>query len=175
MRLAKALFLAVFLAVTAAQVPPAAQDNSNAVTSAANSGAPSGACSGHGKQVNGTCLCLKGWTGEACEAAKCPNDCNAHGDCVEGACVCDDGFKGLDCGDGELCKFGAQAVVVQNPQENRAVTPLAAADDFSPPYQSTRRRCIEGAVPERLLKAWLLCRLSMQVQRRLVWQELQPE
>ena len=39
-------------------------------------------CSGRGDCVNGTCACVPGYAGGACELAACPNDCSGHGTCV---------------------------------------------------------------------------------------------
>ncbi len=41
-------------------------------------------CSGRGKcnKVTGACQCFTGFTGSACQRAKCINDCSGHGRCL---------------------------------------------------------------------------------------------
>lgn len=45
----------------------------------------------------GTCQCVPGWVGRACDRALCRQTC-VHGACVEpNRCACDDGWAGYDC------------------------------------------------------------------------------
>ena len=59
-------------------------------------------CSGHGKCVDGLCLCRSGYIGDSCNRVIgiCPRNCTGHGACDErtATCVCDPGFTGADCG-----------------------------------------------------------------------------
>lgn len=83
-------------------------------------------CSGKGvcNRLSGQCRCPPGYTGDACQRRKCPNDCSGHGICQsqqlfyedgtdgvyvgfaydqaydadsEFGCKCDAGFRGADC------------------------------------------------------------------------------
>lgn len=83
-------------------------------------------CSGRGicERATGTCSCIAGYTGDACQRTVCPNDCSGHGVCQSEAyfvadavagtaiasntytafdadsnygCKCDDGFRASDC------------------------------------------------------------------------------
>uniref|UniRef100_A0A8D8HL17 Attractin n=1 Tax=Culex pipiens TaxID=7175 RepID=A0A8D8HL17_CULPI len=60
-------------------------------------------CSGHGVcAVGGDCSCDPGWTGLACNVARCPNNCSSHlgrGTCnvLQQRCDCAKGFDGSDC------------------------------------------------------------------------------
>lgn len=84
-------------------------------------------CSGKGKcdKSTGTCECLNGYTGAACDRTSCPNDCSSRGSCLSQkqiaidtsgvsrfssvryqsawdaekmrGCVCDEGYFGPDC------------------------------------------------------------------------------
>ena len=78
-------------------------------------------CSGRGICNNGTCACLQGYTGVACEHLACPNHCSQRGDCVleshsaggigkngeQAVCKCDDGFGGNDCSQRVCAAAGA--------------------------------------------------------------------
>lgn len=37
---------------------------------------------GHCNRATGQCECFQGFTGSACQRARCPNECNGHGTCV---------------------------------------------------------------------------------------------
>jgi hypothetical protein len=51
----------------------------------------------HGVAYFGTCQCVPGWVGRACDRALCRQTC-VHGACVEpNRCACDDGWAGFDC------------------------------------------------------------------------------
>ena len=58
-------------------------------------------CSGRGRCHNGTCACLEGFIGDACEICKCQDDCSGRGACEENAgvcsCRCMEGFTGPSC------------------------------------------------------------------------------
>lgn len=64
-------------------------------------------CSGRGycNRINGTCACLEGYEGTACERSICPSHaCNGHGRCVRSygsgsavSCICEAPFYGPDC------------------------------------------------------------------------------
>ncbi|XP_037944617.1 attractin-like protein 1 [Teleopsis dalmanni] len=59
-------------------------------------------CSGHGKCVDGTCICDPLYRGEACNTAVCPNNCSEdkdQGECKieEERCICKKEFGGNDC------------------------------------------------------------------------------
>ena len=58
-------------------------------------------CSGHGRCVDGLCLCRAGYLGDACNRVIgiCPRNCTGHGACDErtATCACDPGFTGDDC------------------------------------------------------------------------------
>lgn len=59
-------------------------------------------CSGRGTCSHiGVCSCYRGWGGDDCSHAQCPDRCSGHGRCrsndVAAACVCDEGYVGFDC------------------------------------------------------------------------------
>ncbi|VUC20211.1 unnamed protein product [Clonostachys rosea] len=55
-------------------------------------------CSFNGFSSNGTCDCLAGFTGEACDEFKCEDDCSGNGSCVgPDTCQCEEGWGGLHC------------------------------------------------------------------------------
>lgn len=65
---------------------------------------PHPTCSDHGWCVSGTCVCQRGWRGEACDsrddaALQCLPDCNNHGhfDLESHKCVCDPEWTGAEC------------------------------------------------------------------------------
>lgn len=47
--------------------------------------------------MNGLCICIFPFTGEACEKDQCRNKCSGHGTCSKNGCMCDQGWKGDDC------------------------------------------------------------------------------
>jgi len=72
-------------------------------------------CSDRG---TGTCECVAGWEGAACQKSSCPNGCSGHGTCqsninfahdagrrylnawdsgLQLGCKCDGGYRGVDC------------------------------------------------------------------------------
>jgi len=92
-------------------------------------------CSGRGTcdRVGGSCHCVAGYTGDACQRTSCPNDCSGNGICQNEAyfvndvatssndvafsysgfdatsaygCKCDAGFRGADCSQRE-CPSGS--------------------------------------------------------------------
>jgi hypothetical protein len=92
-------------------------------------------CSGRGlcDRVAGSCACVAGYTGDACQRTSCPNDCSGNGICQSEAyfigdvatatadasysysgfdansaygCKCDVGFRGADCSQRE-CPSGS--------------------------------------------------------------------
>jgi len=58
-------------------------------------------CSGQGDcdESDGSCSCLPGWRGEACQLPACPNNCYGNGGCnsTSQQCSCYDGYTGTDC------------------------------------------------------------------------------
>ena len=76
-------------------------------------------CSGHGRCVDGACVCDADWHGMHCASStsaaralalqlaepwrvsralpRCPQDCSGHGMCLAGLCYCDEGFDGPTC------------------------------------------------------------------------------
>jgi tenascin len=61
--------------------------------------------SGHGRCVQGACVCDVGFHGDDCSTARqpegnaCPSACSGHGRCtVDGSCACFAGFAGAACG-----------------------------------------------------------------------------
>lgn len=55
-------------------------------------------CSGHGKCVDGRCLCDAGWEGRGCGSLVCQSEeCEPHGVCTPAGCVCDAGRRGKNC------------------------------------------------------------------------------
>nr|XP_056700686.1 tenascin-N [Euleptes europaea] len=56
-------------------------------------------CSGHGTFIQELCSCRcdKGWEGEDCSRATCPENCNGNGICINGVCQCYKEFIGDDC------------------------------------------------------------------------------
>ncbi|XP_074540062.1 N-acetylglucosamine-1-phosphodiester alpha-N-acetylglucosaminidase-like [Halichoeres trimaculatus] len=55
-------------------------------------------CSGHGKCVDGRCLCEDGWEGRGCDSLVCQSEeCEPHGFCTPAGCVCDAGRRGQNC------------------------------------------------------------------------------
>jgi len=88
-------------------------------------------CSNKGMcdEVTGTCTCLPGYSGHACQRADCPNGCSGKGVCqsisqianLQGGkyklwdkestygCVCDAGYYGPDCSM-RKCKVGTDAL-----------------------------------------------------------------
>jgi len=60
-------------------------------------------CNGQGRcESDGTCTCIPGYTGDACESY-CPNACSGHGECTMGACLCQSGYSGDDCSSETCC------------------------------------------------------------------------
>jgi len=65
-------------------------------------GCPSN-CNGHGNCTGqGTCDCLAGYSGAACETF-CPNECSHQGTCIAGICLCYAGYLGEDCSTPGCC------------------------------------------------------------------------
>ncbi|EHA99730.1 Tenascin-N [Heterocephalus glaber] len=56
-----------------------------------------GACSGHGRCVDGRCVCDAPYVGPDCAYPACPQDCSGHGVCVRGVCQCQEDFTSEDC------------------------------------------------------------------------------
>lgn len=57
-------------------------------------------CSGHGVCIEGACTCDAAWTGEACDARKCPDGCGSsdgRGRCDVGGCACASEWRGAAC------------------------------------------------------------------------------
>ena len=64
-------------------------------------------CSNHGKCIEGSCVCVQNWEGEACElhvfidnSGNCIKDnleCSGNGICNNGICYCKTGFSGVLC------------------------------------------------------------------------------
>lgn len=62
-------------------------------------------CSGHGRCVEGVCVCRQGWKAPDCANLTCQDAaCGDHGICTEGGCVCDSGWRGLNCS--QVCESG---------------------------------------------------------------------
>lgn len=84
---------------------------------------------GHCDYLVGSCVCLPGFEGEACERTSCPGDCFGHGACMSMerraalpdvgldyttvwdakrmyGCKCDEGYAGYDCSDRRVCPTG---------------------------------------------------------------------
>uniref|UniRef100_A0A673L7D2 N-acetylglucosamine-1-phosphodiester alpha-N-acetylglucosaminidase-like n=2 Tax=Sinocyclocheilus rhinocerous TaxID=307959 RepID=A0A673L7D2_9TELE len=61
-------------------------------------------CSGHGRCVEGQCVCQQGWSGPGCANLICQTECGEHGICTENGCVCDAGWMGLNCS--QVCAAG---------------------------------------------------------------------
>jgi len=61
-------------------------------------GCPSG-CSGKGLCTGGSCRCISGFEGNACDqvSVSCPAYCNGHGTCLSGTCACAAGWTGVEC------------------------------------------------------------------------------
>ncbi|CAD5123388.1 DgyrCDS11742 [Dimorphilus gyrociliatus] len=60
-------------------------------------------CLSRGTCLNGTCICVDGWSGEYCEQGDCGLCVN--GNCSEGFCICNDGFEGPACEDEAVCEM----------------------------------------------------------------------
>jgi tenascin len=65
---------------------------------------------------NNITYCDEGWTGEACNIKKCPNDCLDRGKCNNGTCACQNEYTGefcqykacpFSCHGNGICKNGA--------------------------------------------------------------------
>uniref|UniRef100_H2YMB5 Tenascin-R n=1 Tax=Ciona savignyi TaxID=51511 RepID=H2YMB5_CIOSA len=55
-------------------------------------------CSEHGRCIDGLCQCHRGYGGEDCAKADCPNACSGHGSCNKhGRCQCWGQWSGEDC------------------------------------------------------------------------------
>ncbi|XP_073781326.1 N-acetylglucosamine-1-phosphodiester alpha-N-acetylglucosaminidase isoform X1 [Danio rerio] len=61
-------------------------------------------CSGHGRCVEGQCVCQHGWSTPGCANLTCQAECGEHGICTENGCVCDAGWMGLYCS--QVCTAG---------------------------------------------------------------------
>ncbi|XP_056113013.1 N-acetylglucosamine-1-phosphodiester alpha-N-acetylglucosaminidase [Rhinichthys klamathensis goyatoka] len=61
-------------------------------------------CSGHGRCVEGQCVCQQGWSGTGCAKLTCQAECGEHGICTENGCVCDAGWMSLNCS--QVCVAG---------------------------------------------------------------------
>lgn len=60
-------------------------------------------CNGQGIcNPDGTCTCMSGFSGAACQDY-CPNGCSGHGGCTHGVCLCMNGYGGPDCSAKSCC------------------------------------------------------------------------
>jgi len=60
-------------------------------------------CNAQGKcETDGTCTCLAGYSGVACESY-CPNSCSGNGECTNSVCMCMTGYSGPDCSIRSCC------------------------------------------------------------------------
>lgn len=54
-------------------------------------------CNGAGLCIEGTCACLPGFVGDACEPRSCPVLCSGRGFYFKGVCQCFPPFSGAEC------------------------------------------------------------------------------
>ncbi|XP_066023971.1 multiple epidermal growth factor-like domains protein 8 [Pocillopora verrucosa] len=76
------------------------------------------------------CVCLDGWTGDACNQQLCPNNCSlsfGQGHCNQtlGSCICSSGFAGPDCSQVITPGDGVWEVLSGGPHPNKSTNRLA--------------------------------------------------
>lgn len=129
-------------------------------------------CSARGvcDRASGSCACVDGFTGDACQRTVCPNDCSGHGVCqsqkyfvLDGVantaiagntytafdaeashgCRCDAGFRGVDCAQRE-CPSGPDPLRGDGGAEGSDCSGRGVCD-----YSSGICRCFKGFFGER--------------------------
>ncbi len=147
-------------------------DGTNFATSNGNTAHQLVECSARGvcDRVSGSCACVEGYTGDACQRTVCPNDCSGHGVCqsqkyfvldgvagtsistntytafdAESAygCKCDPGFRGVDCAQRE-CPSGPDPMKGDGGEEGQDCSGRGTCD-----YATGICNCYKGYFGER--------------------------
>jgi len=126
-------------------------------------------CSGRGQCDNaaGTCVCLPGYTGVACQRTVCPADCSGHGLCQtelrfasdglsanllgytgydsdqQYGCKCDKSYRGSDCSSSE-CPSGPDVLGADGGKEGMDCSGRGLCD-----YTTGTCQCFKGYYGER--------------------------
>lgn len=101
-------------------------------------------CSGHGRCVEGQCVCQDGWSGPGCANLTCQAECGKHRICTENGCVCDAGWMGLNCS--QECPIGFYGLNCKQLCQCQDMCPCdAATGSCNTTYQGERNISLHRA------------------------------